>query len=491
MKKASLVIDQSTTSSKVFLIDEDGKILDRASLSHQKYYPQKGWAEHDAMELYQNMLDGCKSLVERHPECEFERVSITNQRETIVAWDDCTKEPVYRAIVWQCGRTYKRCQELIKEGYEPMIQKITGLKIDPYFSATKMEWILQNVDTDLDSLKFGTIDSWLIYKLTNGNAHATDHTNASRTLLYALDENDWNEELLQLFSIPASSLPKILPSDAIFGYTDLEGALHEPIPIQGIMGDSQAAFLAQLCQEEGDIKMTLGTGSSIMMYQKERIPQQSSLVNVLGYRLNDKLAYGIEGIVNCNAECLNWAKEDLGLFDSYDQIDDSLFEQEPSLLFVPALTGLSMPYWNAEARGAFLGLERRSSKKDLLAALIDGILFQLCDALDAFPKSLSALRVDGGLSKNETIMQRLADLSQKTVEVSLHEDLSAMGAWMAGSRKQTFEKETRSYWPEMSIEKRNRKMDRYHRAIDCSLMMATIDHEERKWKEWNTIADSA
>lgn len=228
-----------------------------------------------------------------------------------------------------------------------------------------------------------------------------------------------------------------------------------------------------------------------MMYQKERIPQQSSLVNVLGYRLNDKLAYGIEGIVNCNAECLNWAKEDLGLFDSYDQIDDSLFEQEPSLLFVPALTGLSMPYWNAEARGAFLGLERRSSKKDLLAALIDGILFQLCDALDAFPKSLSALRVDGGLSKNETIMQRLADLSQKTVEVSLHEDLSAMGAWMAGSRKQTFEKETRSYWPEMSIEKRNRKMDRYHRAIDCSLMMATIDHEERKWKEWNTIADSA
>lgn len=484
----TIVIDQSTTSSKAFLIDPAGTICDSQQKEHTKYYPQEGYAEHDAEEIYQNVLHCVQQLIERNPLLPVERLSITNQRETVVAWDKTTGKPITRAIVWQCSRTHDRCTELIRAGWEPLVQEKTGLKIDPYFSATKMEWILDHVACDPDSLLFGTIDSWLVWKLSGGTVHATDHTNASRTLLYNLKTNTWDEELLALFHIPEASLPEIRDSDAQFGLSDLDGLLEQPVEIRGVMGDSQAAFYGQQCVEEGDIKMTLGTGSSIMMNVQHLETQSNGLVNVLGYSLQDQKAWGLEGIVNCNGECLNWAKDDLHLFDSYAELDEELLGRKSSVLFVPALTGLSMPYWNSQARGLFLGLDRSSNQQDMLKALIDGVVYQLCDALNSFEKASSLVHVDGGLSKNEWIMQRLADLSGKQIEVAVHEDLSAMGAWLAGSQKKSFPKEVRLYVPQMPEAQRAREMNRYHRAIDCALMMATIDNNERKWETWNTLA---
>lgn len=480
MKKGSIVIDQSTTTSKVYLVDEFGLIADEESKEHHKYYPAVGWVEHDPEEIYQNILFCIKNLVKRNSDFFCEKLCLTNQRETIAAWDKKTHKPVYKAIVWQDGRTAEKCKKMIKEGLEPFVLEKTGLKIDPYFSATKMAWILKNTDSPVGTIQFGTIDSWLIYKLSDHTVHATDHTNASRTLLYNLKEGRWDKDLCDLFEVSMNMLPEIKCSDDVFARTNIDGLLDYSIPIQGVMGDSQAAFFAQQCTSEYDIKMTLGTGSSIMMNSSKLKQQNNGLVNVLGYHLLDSKAYGVEGIVNCNAESLNWARNDLELFDSYEELNEDFFAEETKALFVPALTGLSIPYWNTEAKGMFLGLDRSSSSKDLLKAVINGIINQLCDALSCFEASDKVIHVDGGLSKNPFIMQKLADLSNRTIEVSSHPDLSAMGAWCAGNIGKTFEKDVQLFYPNMEESERKRKLEEYHRAIDCVLMLANVRRENYK-----------
>lgn len=479
MKQGSAVIDQSTTTSKVYLVDEFGQIIDEEAKEHHKYYPYSGWVEHDPEEIYENIIFCLSQLLKRNPEFYCSKICITNQRETVVGWDKETHKPVYKAIVWQDGRTGTTCKTMIKEGLEPFVLEKTGLKLDPYFSATKMSWILNNVSCSRKNIQFGTIDSWLIYKLSKHSIHATDHTNASRTLLYNLEKGCWDEELCRLFDIDMNMLPSIKCSDDIFAYSDVEGLLKHPVPIQGVMGDSQAAFYAQHCVEEYDIKMTLGTGSSIMMNSKQLVKQTNGLVNVLGYQLLDEKAYGVEGIVNCNAESLNWAKNDLALFESYDDLNHEFFAEETKALFVPALTGLSIPYWNTEAKGMFLGLDRSSSSKDLLKAVINGIINQLCDALSCFEYSKKVIHVDGGLSKNPFIMQKLADLSNRTIEVSSHPDLSAMGAWCAGHIGKSFDNKIQLFYPNMSESERTKKLEEYHRAIDCVLMLANVRRENQ------------
>lgn len=481
MRSVSIVIDQSTTSSKVYLIDEIGKIVDEQSRVHDKIYPRTGWVEHDPDQIWKQVMECIRELMEAHQnEIDVKRVCITNQRETVVGWDKKTGKPLYNAIVWQCSRTHALCKELIKQGHEPLVFERTGLKIDPYFSATKMKWILDHTKVDRKKIGFGTIDSWLIYNLTNRKVHATDHTNASRTLLYDLEKGAWDDELCTLFGIDRMMLPDIKCSDEIFGYTDLDGLLGEPVAICGVMGDSQAAFYAQRCVDEGDLKMTLGTGSSIMMNVSVLKPRINGLVNVLGYKMKETQACGVEGIVNCNGESLNWAKEDMGLFSDYDELDEDLFNRPASILFVPALTGLSMPYWNPVAQGMLIGIERQSSPRDFLKGIAEGIVCQLCDALSCFEANDKPVHVDGGLSKNRHIMQLLADLSDRTIEVCDHLDLSAMGAWLAGSKKTDFEKTTRIYFPNMAKEVRRNRLDRYHQAIDCALMLANIKKEEKE-----------
>ncbi|EOS61806.1 glycerol kinase [Firmicutes bacterium M10-2] len=480
MRSVSIVIDQSTTASKVYLIDEFGKIVDERSHIHDKIYPRTGWVEHDPEQIQKQVMECIYELMKVHQnEINVTCVCITNQRETVVGWDEDTGKPVYNAIVWQCSRTHELCRQLIKQGYEPLVLERTGLKIDPYFSATKMKWILDHTQVDRNKTKFGTIDSWLIYNLTNRQVHATDHTNASRTLLYNLENGAWDDELCGLFGIDQTMLPEIKCSDEIFGYTDLSGILNEPVVIRGVMGDSQAAFYAQQCVHEGDIKMTLGTGSSIMMNVSELKPRINGLVNVLGYKMKADQTYGVEGIVNCNGESLNWAKEDMKLFSDYNELDENLFEKPTSVLFVPALTGLSMPYWNPVAQGMIIGIERQSTPRDFLKGIVEGIVCQLCDALSCFEVNDHSVHVDGGLSKNKQIMQLLADLSNRPIEVCNHPDLSAMGAWLAGSKKTDFEKTTRTYFPNMSEEVRRKRLERYHRAIDCALMLANIKKEEK------------
>lgn len=484
MKRVTIAVDQSTTTTKVYLIDETGVLVDESSKAHRKYYPQPGWVEHDPVEIWDNVKTCVRDLMDRHRnEVVADSICLTNQRETVVAWDR-EGMPVYRAIVWQCARSNALCKAMIRQGHEPMVVAKTGLKIDPYFSATKMKWIVDHVECDTDRLHFGTMDSWLLYKLTKGAVHATDHTNASRTLLYNLSTNAWDDELCALFGINRQWLPEIRCSDEVFGTSDVDGILANPVPIRGVMGDSQAAFFAQRCTNEYDMKMTLGTGSSIMMNVSTLQPQINGLVNVLAYCLKDERAYGVEGIVNCNGESLNWACEDMDWFESYGELDDALFERKTDVLFVPALTGLSIPYWNPMAKGMFVGVDRQSEPRDFLLGVIRGVVCQLCDALACFEPTSKPIHVDGGLSKNPHIMQLLADLSGRIIEVSHHPDLSAMGAWLAGSKKKDFARETIVFEPKMALPVREAWLARYHRAIDCALMMANVKKGEREpWNE--------
>ncbi len=493
MSEYILTADQSTTSTKVYLIDKDGTICAQAAREHRKYYPQEGWVEHDPQEILANLLDACREILTNgavDPEA-IKAFSLTNQRETVVVWDKTTHQPIYPAIVWQCTRTADVCEQLIKQGCSETVFAKTGLRIDAYFSATKAAWILDHVENsrikaEHGDLLMGTIDSWLIYALSSDHTHKTDHTNASRTLLYNIHTRSWDQELCEIFQIPAEMLPTIANSDECFAYTTLNGLLLHPIPITGIIGDSQAAFFAQGCYKDKEIKMTVGTGSSMMMNcsQDSSMPE-NGLVKALGYCLKDTLAYGEEAIVNCNAESLNWAHDELELFDDYNELNEELLDpsRRSSTYFVPALTGLGIPSWNANARAVFVGMQRSTTKKDLIKAVLEGIIYQLCDALNCFKQETHrTLHVDGGISKNDALMQYLADMSGCEICVSKHADLSAFGSWKIAALhlgwKQTLDElktmpmERQHFTPSMNEKERNARLNAYHKAVRCALVMA-------------------
>jgi len=445
--KYILAVDQGTSATKVILFSRKGQLVYRSNIVHKQYYPNPGWVEHDPEEIYENTL---KAIHDIFYEVKIKgqqimALAITNQRETVLIWDKQTGQPVYNAIVWQCKRGNSICNRLIKQGYEKIVKEKTGLVLSPYFSAAKIKWILDNVEevrrkAEEGKLLFGTIDSWLVWKLTNKKAHITDYSNASRTQLFNIKELKWDKELLQIFTIPNTMLPDVRYSDEICGYTTIEGILKEAIPISGIMGDSHAALFGQNCFEKGMAKTTYGTGSSVMMNIGRNILQSNSgLVTSIAWGMDDYIEYVFEGNVNCTGATIEWLVEDLELIPN-SKISGKIaasIDNNEGVYLVPAFVGLSAPYWDSDAKASIIGITRGTKKAHIVRAAEESIAYQIRDILDLMVKEsgvkLKELRVDGGPTRDDFLMQLQTNILNVPVVRNKIEELSAIGsAFMAG-----------------------------------------------------------
>ncbi len=444
--KYILAVDQSTSATKAILFDHEGLPRHRVSVPHQQFYPRPGWVEHDPEEIYSNTIKAIKDVIEDSGTGleEISVLSITNQRETVVLWDKNSGQPVANAIVWQCQRGKDICRGLIDHGHEPMVKGKTGLIIDPYFSASGISWVLQNNDeakklAGSGDLVFGTIDSWLIWKLTGGQVHATDYSNACRTMLFNLKERTWDQDIMNLMGIPESMAPEIKLSDEIFGYTNVESTFSEPIPISGILGDSHAAFLAQLCFEPGLAKATYGTGSSVMMNIGDQpLESPEGLVTSIGYGLKDHFVFVYEGNIHCTGCTIKWLIDEMGLIADPQEAEMLAISVKANegVYLVPAFAGLGAPYWNNEARATITGLSRGSTKAHLARAALEAIAYQVKDLIVIMSEKsgirLQDLRVDGGPTRNDFLMQFQADILESAISRSEIEEASALGAAIAG-----------------------------------------------------------
>ena len=438
--KFILAIDQSTSATKAMLFDENAVLVSRISVEHKQFYPRSGWVEHDAEEILNNTYKSAELLIANckvNPE-DIASLAITNQRETVVVWDKRTGKPVYNAVVWQCNRGALICEELISRGKESVVTKKTGLIINPYFSASGVKWILDNVDGAAKTafegnLLLGTMDSWLIWNLTGGKIHATDFTNASRTLLFNIHNLDWDTELLDMFSIPSSMLPKVLPCDGQFGTTTLNGLLKE-IPIAGVLGDSHGALVGQMCFEQGMGKATYGTGSSIMVnIGEEALPAPNGLVTSVGFAAKGKVFYAFEGNIHCTGATVKWMQDDLQLIHSAAETETlaNSVKSTDGVYFVPAFTGLGAPWWDNDAKALICGMNRGTSKAHVVRAALESIAYQVKDLIALIHDSgveLRELRVDGGPVKNNFLMQFQSDILQAKINRSPIEEASALGA---------------------------------------------------------------
>lgn len=445
--KTILAIDQSTSATKALLFNTAGELLDKTSVSHRQIYPQPGWVEHDASEIYYNTIEAIKSLLEKNSRYKNDVLclSITNQRETIVVFDKQTGEPLYNAIVWQCRRGEAICSQLVAEGYSDMVQRKTGLKIDTYFPASKLKWLFENrADIHRQVLDgkalIGTIDAYLVYRLTGGDVFATDHTNASRTLLFDISKFNWDEELCQLFGVPISSLPESRESKGIYGETMLGGELDKPIPICGVMGDSQAALFGQRCFEPGTAKVTFGSGSSVLLNIGEQLRLSSNgVVTTIAWVYDGNPTYAFEGIINFTGATIAWLQEQLQLISSPQETEKLAMavEDNGGVYLVPAFVGLSAPYWRPDARAAIIGLTPASTKNHVVRAALESIAYIVKDVLVLMSKeagvTLQHINADGGAVKNRFLMQFVADMTQLTVRASSLPELSALGAVLSGA----------------------------------------------------------
>ncbi len=440
-----LSIDQSTSATKAVLFDSKSQIAAKASKEHGQFYPKPGWVEHDPEEIFNNTVDIIKELSSSNPEKKIVALAITNQRETVVVWDSTTGKPVYNAVVWQCNRGADRCKQLVEKGWNKVVRQKTGLLVDPYFSATGISWILENVPGAREKagkgeLRFGTMDSWLIWKLTNGKTHATDYSNASRTMLFNINTLEWDNEIMAELGIPASMAPSLKFADETFGITNVNGILKTEIPITGVLGDSHAALFGQLCFEPGMGKATYGTGSSIMMnIGSQPLESPDGLVTSVGYGLNGTIAYVFEGNIHCTGATIKWLQDDLQLID--DASETEVIAQQVSsnegVYLVPAFAGLGAPYWNNEARAIICGMTRGTKKAHIVRAALEAIAYQVKDLIDLMITragiQLKELRVDGGPVKNNFLMQFQADMLHATINRSNIPEASALGvALVAG-----------------------------------------------------------
>ncbi len=441
-----LAIDQSTSATKALLFDETGTCLDQESRSHRQHYPQPGWVEHDAEEIWHNVLAASRALMERNAARmgDLACVSIANQRETVVVFDRASGRPLYPAIVWQCRRSDGLCAAQRKAGHEARIHELTGLRIDAYFSGSKIQWLVRNRAEVRDKLKsgealIGTIDAYLVYRMTNGNVFATDHTNASRTLLYDTRALQWSQELCDLWEAPPEALPEIRESQASFGETDLAGALRHSRPIVGVMGDSQAALFAQRCFEPGTAKVTFGTGSSVLLnIGGEPRSSRRGLVTALAWVRDGRPVYAFEGIIINSAATLDWIRSQLGLVRDVGEIEALAREVPDSggVFLVPAFSGLGLPHWAPGARAAIVGLSAHSDRRHVVRAALESMAYQLHDALDTMQVessvSLRSLKADGGPTNNRLLMQFTADIAGTDLAVSGVPNCSALGATLMG-----------------------------------------------------------
>jgi len=438
-----LAIDQGTTSTRAILFDAEGRPLASYAVELDQLYPENGWVEHAPEEIWQSVIAASRMVCRGIAAGDIAGIGLTNQRETTLLWDRKTGRALYNAIVWQDRRTVERCRNHRAAGLEGMIAARTGLLLDPYFSATKLAWLLDNVEgarerAERGELAFGTVDSWLIWKLTGGAVHATDVTNASRTMLLNLKTLDWDEDLLALFDVPRSLLPELRDSAGPFGETvpELFGA---PVPILGVMGDQQAAAIGQACFSAGEAKATYGTGCFVLANTGSMPPvSQNRLLATCAYRIGGEASYALEGSIFVAGAVVQWLRDSLGLFKDAAEIEPLVRSARPAegLYFVPAFTGLGAPYWDPDARGAILGLTRDTGAAQLAKAALDAVCYQTRDLLEAMAAdmehaklgALTALKADGGMAKNDWFCQRLADLTGLAVERPKVIETTALGA---------------------------------------------------------------
>lgn len=442
MKQYIIAIDQSTSATKAILFNTRCEVINRVNVEHQQYYPQAGWVEHDAEEIYANAVEAVRRLVAETPIEEGATLSlaITNQRETAVVWSVKTGRPIYHAVVWQCQRGAEICRRLKEAGHEKSFLQKSGLMLDPYFSASGVKWILDNVEgaraaAEAGELRMGTIDAWLIWKLTEGKVHATDYTNASRTLLFNIHTLDWDDELLTLFTVPRSMMPEAKPCDAIYGKTTVEGLFPEGIEIAGVLGDSHGALAGQMCFEAGMGKATYGTGSSVMVnIGEEAVAAPEGLVTSVGFAAQGKVFYAFEGNIHCTGATLRWLTDQLQLIGSPAETEAlaTSVADNGGVYLVPAFAGLGAPWWNSEAKAMIAGMTLGTTKAHVVRAALEAIPYQIKDLVDLMTGqagvTLKELRVDGGPTKNRFLMQFQADMLAATINRSDIEEASAMGA---------------------------------------------------------------
>lgn len=481
-----LAIDQSTQGTKAILFDENGQIIQKAALNHRQIINEKGWVEHDLDEILENVLSVCRAVVKDSgvDREQIRAVGISNQRETVAAWHKVTGRPICHAIVWQCARAKDICDSI--SGYAQQVKEKTGIPLSPYFSASKMAWILQNVGitrslADHENLCLGTIDSYLVYQLTEERSFKTDYSNASRTQLFNIHDLCWDKDLCKLFGIPCSSLPEICMSDSLFGYTTLGGLLERAIPVHGVLGDSHAALLGQNCRKPGQTKATYGTGSSVMMQTGNRLVNSGNgLVTSLAWGLNGKVEYVLEGNLNYTGAVMTWLKNDVSLLGSDAESDMLAHTANPAdrSYFVPAFTGLGAPYWDSEATGMLTGITRTTGKAEIVKACLECVAYQVTDLLVAMEQDadlpLKALRVDGGPSGNRYLMQFQSDIAEVVVRIPAFQELSGFGAaCAAGFGAGIFSEENiyansgrKIYEPQMAQSERNRRYQGWKSAVE-------------------------
>ena len=491
MTKYIMALDAGTTSNRCILFDQAGQIRGMAQKEFTQIFPQPGWVEHDAEEIFSTQLEVARqALVNAGITADqIAAIGITNQRETTVVWNKNTGKPVYHAIVWQCRRTADYCTALAEQGWTDTIRHKTGLVIDPYFSGTKIHWILENVpgareQAEKGELLFGTVETWLIWKLTAGSVHITDYSNASRTMLFNIHTLQWDSEILQLMDIPETMLPTALPSSEIYGHTDASffGA---PIPIAGAAGDQQAALFGQTCFMPGDCKCTYGTGAFLLMNTGETpIFSKNGLVTTIGWGLNGKVAYALEGSIFVAGAAIQWLRDELHFIDSAAD-SEYMARQVPDTngcFVVPAFTGLGAPHWDAYARGTIVGLTRGTNRNHIIRATMDSIVYQINDVLAAMQAdanmTLGSVKADGGASANNYLMQTQADISGAKVHRPKCVETTALGAAYLAGLAVGYWKDTedirnnwccdRTFTPEMDEATVSQRRKQWAKAVACA-----------------------
>lgn len=489
MKKYIIALDEGTTSTRCIMFDRDCNIISSSQHEFTQFYPQPGWVEHDAMEIYASQYATLTECIAKSGVSldEIDSIGITNQRETTVIWDKNTGKPIHNAIVWQCRRTADICTQLENDGHSDYIAKATGLRPDAYFSGTKIKWLLDNIPNAREKaengdLLFGTIDTWLVWKLTDGKVHITDRTNASRTMLYNLQDDKWDDKLLSLLSIPRCILPEICSSSEIYGYVNIMGT---DIPISGIAGDQQAALFGQGCFEKGDSKNTYGTGCFMLMNTGERpvYSKNGLITTVCATAKGAKKQYALEGSVFVGGAVIQWLRDELHLIE--EAPDSEYFATKTSdsngVYIIPAFAGLGAPHWDMQARGAIFGLTRGSNRNHIIRAALESIAYQTDDVLKSMQNDLNIpihfLKVDGGASANHFLMQFQADISNLTVLRPNTMEATALGAaFLAGLATGFFANQeelkrkissTYIYEPLMSEDKRSKLIEGWKKAVNA------------------------
>lgn len=494
--KYIMAIDEGTTSTRAMIINHDGKEVAKAQREFPQYFPEPGWVEHNALEIWQAVQTTIATVFIDsgiHPD-QIAAIGITNQRETTVIWDKKTGHPIYNAIVWQSRQTTDLAEKLKKDGYSEMIRKKTGLVIDPYFSATKIRWILDHVPgaqekAEKGELLFGTIDTWLLWKLTEGKVHVTDYTNASRTMLFNIHDLKWDDDILNLLNIPKQILPEVRSNSEVYGKTTLYTFFGEKVPIAGMAGDQQAALFGQLALKPGMVKNTYGTGSFIVMNTGEKPTESNNnLLTTIAYGLNGKINYALEGSVFVAGSAIQWLRDSMKMIKTSPESEDDAYKSNSNdeVYVVPAFTGLGAPYWDAEARGSVFGVTRGTSNYDLIKATLQSLAYQTRDVVDTMQLDsgikIPALRVDGGASNNNYLMQFQADILNTKIERAKFLETTGEGVSFLAGLAVDYWKDIdelknifvigQAFEPKMSEERRKHLYNGWKRAIRATQVFA-------------------